>query len=170
MVRAVDGEEGRKGAAGSDSRGYHNSPLNMMGDVSTGSATYPVSSLSSRTAACSAVSPSSMRPAGSSITILSSGGRYCFWRTISGPVVFGWLGKTAAQKYGVSHLPVSFSKMATTPTPSISLSFGRVVRSADSHVRVTPFGSLYVFLKKLSGPSRELVIQGERRIPLISLT
>jgi hypothetical protein len=36
--------------------------------------------------------------------------------------------------------------MATMPTPSMSLSFGRVLRSADSHVRVTPLGSLYVFL------------------------
>jgi hypothetical protein len=43
-------------------------------------------------------------------------------------------------------IPVSFSKMATMPTPSMSLSLGRVHRSADSHVRVTPLASLYVFL------------------------
>lgn len=47
-------------------------------------------------------------------------------------------------------LPVSFSKMATMPTPSMSLPLGRVRRSADSHVRVTPFGSLYVFLRRMS--------------------
>ena len=32
------------------------------------------------------------------------------------------------------------------PTPSMSPPAGRVVRSADSHVRVTPLGSLYVSL------------------------
>jgi hypothetical protein len=38
-------------------------------------------------------------------------------------------------------VPVVFSKIATIPTPSMSESFGRVVRSACSHVRVAPLGS-----------------------------
>ena len=36
------------------------------------------------------------------------------------------------------------------PTPSISLPFGLVRRSADSHVRVPPVASLYVILTDVS--------------------
>lgn len=43
-------------------------------------------------------------------------------------------------------VPVSLSRIATIPTPSMSLPLGRVERSADSHVRLTPLGSRYVFL------------------------
>lgn len=38
-------------------------------------------------------------------------------------------------------IPVDFSRIATMPTPSISLPAGRVVRSADSHVRGLSLGS-----------------------------
>lgn len=94
----------------------------MMGVVSDATPTYPVSSLSSLTAACSAVSPSSTKPAGTSMQIWSMGGRYCFCRMISGPV--------------------GFSRMATMPTPSMSPDLGRVRRSADSQVRGVPFWSV----------------------------
>jgi hypothetical protein len=74
---------------------------------------YPVSSLSSRRAHSSAVSPASMRPAGTSMHILSMGGRNCFCSRISG-------GESAG------------SRIATMPTPSMSLLAGRVRRWADS--------------------------------------
>jgi hypothetical protein len=60
-------------------------PLNITGLLSDTVPTKPVSSFNSLTAACSAVSPASMRPAGTSMTILSMGGRNCFCRRISGP-------------------------------------------------------------------------------------
>lgn len=43
-------------------------------------------------------------------------------------------------------LPVGFSSMATMPTPSTPLPFGRVLRSADSQSLVFPRGSLYRIL------------------------
>lgn len=61
-------------------------PLNMMGEVAMGTPTYPVSSFSSLMAHSSAVSDGSMRPAGTSMVIFSTGGRNCFWRIISGPM------------------------------------------------------------------------------------
>lgn len=75
-------------------------------------------------------SPGSERPAGISMTILSRGGRYCFWRIIEG-----------------SFVEEEFSRMATIPTPSMSEPEWRVVRSADSQVRIVPWGSLYIFLE-----------------------
>jgi hypothetical protein len=74
---------------------------------------YPVSSFNSRRAHSSAVSPSSIRPAGTSMHILSIGGRNCFCNKMRGGELAG-------------------SKMATMPTPSISLLAGRVRRWADS--------------------------------------
>ena len=50
--------------------------------------TYPVSSLNSLTALSSACSPSSTRPAGTSITTLLIGGRNCFCKRSSGPEGF----------------------------------------------------------------------------------
>lgn len=77
------------------------------------SPTYPVSSFNSLSAHSSAVSPSSMRPAGTSMQTLSIGGRNCFWRRIRGGELAG-------------------SRMATIPTPSMGLLAGRVRRWADS--------------------------------------
>lgn len=74
----------------------------------------------------SGVSPSSIRPAGTSIVTALMGGRYCFWSMSSGPVGRG--------------------RMATMPTPSMSAVLGRVRRSADSQVRDVPAGSRYVIL------------------------
>ena len=84
---------------------------------------YPVSSRSSRTAHTSGVSFGSISPAGTSMVILSIGGRYCFWRRMEG----GELG---------------FSRIAMMPTPSMSAFAGRVRRSPDSQVRSVPLGSL----------------------------
>jgi hypothetical protein len=45
-------------------------------------------------------------------------------------------------------VPLGFSRIATMPTPSISESLGLVGRSACSHVRSLPRGSVYVVLRK----------------------
>lgn len=100
----------------------HNIPLNMTGLTSVTTPWYPVSSLNSLTALSPAVSPSSTSPAGTSMTTLLIGGRNCFWRTNSGPV--------------------GLERMATMPTPSMGEFLGRVCRSADSHLRSLPRGSL----------------------------
>ena len=92
---------------------------------------YPVSSLNSLTALSSACSPSSTRPAGTSITTLLMGGRNCFCNKSSGPD--------------------GFRRIAIIPTPSIGDFLGRVERSADSQVRCLPKGSVYVVL----GPQLE---------------
>jgi hypothetical protein len=57
--------------------------------------------------------------------------------------------------------------MATIPTPSISLSFGRVRRSADSHVRFTPLGSLYVFLEVCQAPMHRFVSYDRQHVGLL---
>ena len=92
--------------------------------------TYPVSSFNSLTALSSAVSPSSTRPAGTSITTLLMGGRNCFCNKSSGPD--------------------GFCRIATIPTPSTGEFLGRVERSADSQVRCLPKGSIYVVLNPWS--------------------
>jgi hypothetical protein len=48
------------------------------------------------------------------------------------------------------------------PTPSMSHFLGRVVRSADSHVRVTPLGSRYVFLLGVRSGSSAFSFGGRR--------
>jgi hypothetical protein len=82
------------------------------------------------------------------MTTLLMGGRNCFCRRISGPKQSQsrLLGSSGEK---VMSIPVSFSKIATTPMPSISLPFGRVVRSADSQSRCLPLGSVYVVLHEL---------------------
>lgn len=74
---------------------------------------YPVSSFNSLKAHSSAVSSSSMRPAGTSMHILSIGGRNCFCRRMRGGEFSGW-------------------RIATMPTPSMGVFLGRVRRWADS--------------------------------------
>ena len=97
-------------------------PLNIIGLTSAAIPIYPVSSLNSLIALSSGLSPSSTRPAGTSITTLLIGGRNCFCNKSSGPDGF-W-------------------RIATMPTPSIGESLGRVERSADSQVRCLPKGSV----------------------------
>jgi len=63
-------------------------PLNMTGLDSLTRPVYPVSSFNSLTAASSAVSPASTKPAGTSIVTFSTGGLNCFCRRISGPVAY----------------------------------------------------------------------------------
>ena len=79
---------------------------------------YPVSSLSSRTAACSGDSPSSIRPAGNSTQKASTGGRYCTMIM----VLTGLLGC------------LRIGTMATASTP-VDL---RVLRAAASQIRCLP--------------------------------
>lgn len=81
---------------------------------------------------------------------LSMGGRYCFWRMISGPVEDQedqWRLEVEGLRRG-SPVPVDLSRMATMPTPSMSLPLGRVVRSHDSQSLTLPVGSLYVILSR----------------------
>lgn len=109
------------------------SPLNITGLIPNPSSTrptYPVSSFNSRSAHCSAVSPASMRPAGTSMQTALTGGRNCFWRRIEGPLAVE----------GLDEDP--FCRIATMPTPSIRLPAGRVRRVADSHVRRAECGSV----------------------------
>lgn len=91
-------------------------PLNITGVTPSlpeiTSPMYPVSSLSSLMAHVSGDSPGSMRPAGTSMQILSIGGRYCFCRRSSGPD--------------------SRSIIAHMPTPSTRLPLGLVERTALS--------------------------------------
>ena len=79
---------------------------------------YPVSSLSSRTAACSGDSPSSIRPAGNSTQKASTGGRYCTMIM----VLTGLLGC------------LRIGTIATASTP-VDL---RVLRAAASQTRCLP--------------------------------
>mmetsp|Transcript_3425 Transcript_3425/g.9086 ORF Transcript_3425/g.9086 Transcript_3425/m.9086 type:complete len:210 (+) Transcript_3425:242-871(+) len=53
------------------------------GRVLQASPTYPVSSRSSRSAACSGVSPASIKPAGNSSVAFPTGGRNCSTRSVS---------------------------------------------------------------------------------------
>lgn len=111
-------------------------------------AMYPVSSLSSLMADVPASSPSSINPDGTSMVTLSIGGRNCFCSNSDGPDFdFGSL------------------SIATTPTPSRFVFFGRVyhqqsdcacnacavttILSADSHSLCLPEGSSYVTLLSL---------------------
>ena len=66
-------------------------------------------------AACSAVSPSSIRPAGSSMTVLPTGGRYCFWRTISGPARACWSVETREVGRGCDTYPSPFRGWRQSP-------------------------------------------------------
>lgn len=75
-------------------------PLYKIGPFCWTTPTYPVSSLSSRTAHSSAVSPASTKPAGISMVTISIGGRYCFCSNSSGPD--------------------GLERMVTMPTPSIA--------------------------------------------------
>lgn len=121
------------------------SPLNITGLIWLTTPTYPVSSFSSLTAASSAVSPASIRPAGISMMTLSIGGRYCFCKIISN-AAWLFLTRLCLASAHKRYAPPSFSRRAMIPTPSISESCGLVVRSACSHVRVLPRGSVYVDL------------------------
>lgn len=81
-------------------------PLYIIGLLSSATPTYPVSSLSSLTAHSSGVSPSSIRPAGTSMTTMSTGGLYCFCSSSSGPE--------------------GLDSIVTMPTPSIGQFLGLV--------------------------------------------
>lgn len=91
------------------------------------------------------------------MTTLSIGGRHCFWRMISGPIGRGRGRTCVSRRMGgdeallLHYTPVDFSRMATMPTPSMSLPWGRVVRSQDSQSRTLPVGSLYVILSQAGG-------------------
>lgn len=84
------------------------------------------------------------------MTTLSIGGRYCFCRTISGPIIISLSAfvplHPALPRLSGTHPPLGFSRIAMMPTPSMSESFGRVCRCADSQSLSTPSGSLYVVL------------------------
>ena len=85
---------------------------------------YPVSSINSLNAHSSAVSPSSINPAGTSMVTASMGGRNCFCRRMEGG------------------LPSLDSTMAAMPTPSMVVFLGRVRRWEDSQVRVVPLAAV----------------------------
>ena len=92
---------------------------------------YPVSSFNSLSAACSAVSPLSIKPAGSSIVSRSIGGRNCLTNSVC-----------------VSRLD-DFS-FANTHTASATAFGSFVVLVAASHVRSSPVGSIYVIEENLN--------------------
>jgi hypothetical protein len=114
---------------GEERKRAQNKPLNITGLTpklpSITSPTYPVSSLNSRSAHASGVSPGSISPAGISITTASAGARHCFCSTMRG-VSLGLSGK---------------ERMAATPIASMELFLGRVRREADSQRRSCPEGS-----------------------------
>mmetsp|Transcript_5444 Transcript_5444/g.11948 ORF Transcript_5444/g.11948 Transcript_5444/m.11948 type:complete len:215 (-) Transcript_5444:208-852(-) len=127
--------------------------LDTTGGSLHASPTYPVSSRSSRRAACSGVSSSSINPAGNSSVDLPIGGRNCSTRSVSrvkssiSSTIVSLLSSFAI--FVPSHAYGRF-RMGMITTASVEDLDFLVVRVAQSHLRSFPSMSVYDRVSSLS--------------------